>query len=370
MSTIFQNPTVTIPSAFSGVLTQTNSLDMNSVSATTPVFPTQSDPDAPTTTISSSSALISQPTPTGIAQAILPNPPLDPSSIDPTEMSLISLLFGPQLGYEFMLMHEESQLQVWLYVPVAISNALNISSSEVKGLQMKYYAPPNYNGDPTTLLTLYNAYIPFNMVKDLQSQLSVKTSPYYTASSGIAGTLASITVPSFPINFVPDPNSGPVGPGGGSGGSGSSANKRFKAVIAVCSAVAGVILFILAIWRYKVARNRRTRRDQARQRVFARHRGYGSLDEGQDIMHEAPSVQSVIDVSPHALHRRDSFWHAEDTLREHQRELRRSQVYHVPPYSPPSTAAAATVARTTPVYDQRTRVHFSRSVSGSDGSPS
>jgi hypothetical protein len=73
--------------------------------------------------------LQSSPTlPPNLPEMILPVPPLDTSPQNLAGMTLITLLFEPQLGYQFVLGNEQTQGQVWAFMPQAIGNALGITS--------------------------------------------------------------------------------------------------------------------------------------------------------------------------------------------------------------------------------------------------
>jgi hypothetical protein len=250
---------------------------------------------------------------------------------------------------------------------------MTLTGTKVKSYWLKPYSPSGSDGSLPSILTMYSAYIPSDKVDELRLQISTPTSQYFKGASGVPGELANFTVPSFPPDFEPDPNSGLSGSGGSGGNSGDT---RLKAVIGVCSGVAGIILIILGIWRYKVSRNRRFERAAARQRVFAsRRRGYGTLDDGddgQEIMYER-DPSSVLDISPDPIRRRESFYHAADALREHQREIRRSQAYQLPPNYKAIIAAHTTPdgargqremtdRNPAPIYDAYRRgVHFDSS---------
>jgi len=236
-------------------------------------------------------------------------------------MTLISLLFEPQLGYEFVLGSEQTQGQIWAFMPQAIGNALSVSSDQVKALWLKPYAQVGYNGDPSTLMTLYNAYIPTGSVDDMSHQIVSITSAYFTLSQGVPGQLANFTVPGFPLLYAPDPYSSSTN-GGNSGNTSvtsdkAAADKRRDAIIAVCTIIGGIALLVLGWWGYKTYKRRQEAGHQRLRDPLGLDRGYGATDNA-GIMRERPPS-----VGPDGI-RRNSFYFAEDSLRgyrDHARDM-------------------------------------------------
>jgi len=249
---------------------------------------------------------------------ILPVPPLDTSPQNLAGMTLTTLIFEPELGYKFMLSSEQTQGQVWAYMPQAIGSALGITSDNVKALWMKPYAPVDYNGDPDSLLTIYNAYIPSGSVDNMAHQIQSVTSAYFTGSTGIPHQLANFTVAGFPVLYVTDPYASSSDGGSDPGnttvsGDADSSNKRKDAIIAVCTIVGGIALIVLGWWLY---RNYKRRQEGAHQRLadpLGLDRGYGATD---NIMRERPPS-----VGPDGI-RRNSFYFAEDSLRGYRDHVR------------------------------------------------
>lgn len=252
-------------------------------------------------------------------------PPLDTSPENLAGLTLISLLFEPQLGYEFVLSNEQSQGQIWAFMPQAIGNALAITADQVKALWLKPYAPVGYNGDPSSLMTIYNAYIPTGSVDNLSHQIESITSQYFTMSQGVPGQLANFTVPGFPLLYAPDPYSS-SSDGGNTGNTSvnadkAAADKRKDAIIAVCTIIGGIALVVLGWWGYKTYKRRQEGGHRRLRDPLGLDRGYGATDNVGFTRERPPSV------GPDGI-RRNSFYFAEDSLRgyrDHVRDMEEEQ---------------------------------------------
>lgn len=66
----------------------------------------------------------------GLPSAIVAVPALNvqPATLQDQGFTPISVLFQPELSYEFVLQNQETQAQIWQFGPYMISTALNISS--------------------------------------------------------------------------------------------------------------------------------------------------------------------------------------------------------------------------------------------------
>jgi len=234
------------------------------------------------------------------------------------------LLYEPTLNYQFVANHPETVGQIWLYMPQVMQNALGIQPDQVKAYKLKPYAPAGSNGDPSSLMTLYLAYIPSEQVDPLTGLLQSSGSQYFTASEGIPGQLAKATVPGFPILYTPDPNPGGSGissPSNSSTVTSDSSNKRRNAIIGVCASIGGIALLVLGWW---IVRSYKRRQEGMHTRLGegpsdplgfnqGGYRGYGAT-EGE-MQQRPPSV------GPDGI-RRNSFYFAEDSLRGYRDHVR------------------------------------------------
>ena len=129
----------------------------------------------------------------------------------------------------------------------------NLPESNVKTLYLQVYVPATYQGvaDVAELGTMYLAYIPSDDVNTLAAEIKVRSSQFYTGTSGIAQQLAARVDPGYPLNSVVDPNA--VTDGNASSGSGiaSSSKTRQDAIIGVVSALGAITAIVLGflIWR-------------------------------------------------------------------------------------------------------------------------
>jgi len=253
---------------------------------------------------------------------IQPNPPLDTSANNLQGYTLVTLLYEPELNYAFVLNSSQTQGQIWEFSPVAMSNALGISTDQVKILYLKPYAPVTANpNDLSSILTLNLMYIPSQYVETLAGLLQSTSSKYYTASSGVAGQLANFTTPAFPVLYTTDPNvastdGGPANNDAASSITAASARRK-DAIIGVCSAIGGIAVLVLAWWLIKTYQRKR---ESQHHRLSAASNdplgygrggfvGYGATEDGMRERREAPPS-----VGPDGV-RRNSFYFAEDSLR-------------------------------------------------------
>jgi len=209
-------------------------------------------------------------------------------------------------------------------MPQAIGNALGITPDNVKALWMKPYAPIGYNGDPASLMTVYNTYIPTSSVDNMSLQILNPTSQYFTGSQGIAGQLAGFTVSGFPLLYVSDPNTSSSNNGNGQGSNAvtsdqEAGNKRRNAIVAVCSVIGGIALIVMSWWGYRTYKRKQEGRHQRLADPLGLdhggHPGYGATDTDGAMRERPPSV------GPDGI-RRNSFYFAEDSLRGYRNPVR------------------------------------------------
>lgn len=178
---------------------------------------------------------------------------------------------------------------------------------QVLNLYLQVYAPLSYQGaqDVDQLATMWLAYVPTDMVNDLAAQIKVRTSKFYTGSTGIAQSLALRVDSSFAINSVQDPNSSTDGTtSGSSSGSNSSASSTSKtrqdAIIGVVSALGAIALAILGLLLF---RGWKRRQELAHRRLSDPTDMAGARPYGQEFDRDSLGGQ-----------RRRSFYYAEDSL--------------------------------------------------------
>lgn len=174
----------------------------------------------------------------------------------------------------------------------------------MKTLYLQVYEPASYKSvaDVAQLGTMFMAYIPSDQVSTLAAQIKVMSSPFYTASTGIAQQLALRVNSGFALNSVVDPNAKTDGSTSGSSSSSSSATSKTRqdAIIGVVSALAAIALLILVLLVY---RSWQRRQDLAHRRLS--DPVPGARPEGQEFDRDSVGAP-----------RRRSFFYAEDS-REH-----------------------------------------------------
>lgn len=172
----------------------------------------------------------------------------------------------------------------------------------MKTLYLQVYEPASYTSvaDVAQLGTMFMAYLPADQVSTLAAQIKVKSSPFYTASTGIAQQLALRVNSGFALNSVVDPNAqtdGGSSSGSSSISSGASSKTRQDAIIGVVSALGAIALLILIMLVY---RSWQRRQDLAHRRLS--DPVPGARPEGQEFDRDSVGAP-----------RRRSFFYAEDS---------------------------------------------------------
>lgn len=189
---------------------------------------------------------------------------------------------------------------MFVYFPMTIANALDIPVSKVQTLYLQAYKPTSYTGpaDIAHLGTMYLAYLPTENVTNLAAQIKAHSSPFYTASTGLAKELAVHVDATFAINSVTDPNSGSSSAAAVAAASDNASLTRQNAIIGVVSALAGLALIMLA---YLVYKSYLRKRELAHRRLT-------------DPMIAGVRPNRDFDVDSVGAPRRRSFYFAEDSL--------------------------------------------------------
>lgn len=113
------------------------------------------------------------------------------------------------------------------------------------GLQV--YQPASWNGDETSLLTQYMAYIPSECFDTLNAYIQTPSSPLYN-QTGIEGQLAAQINTAFPLAAAASDTT----PSSSSTSEGSSSSKKKRnIIIGVCVGVGGALWIALVWWVYK-----------------------------------------------------------------------------------------------------------------------
>lgn len=168
---------------------------------------------------------------------------------------------------------------------------------------MIVYIPSTYTGpqDIDQLRTVWQGYIPQNMVAQLASLLLDRQSSFYTKQPDTLSTqLADCVDPSLPLNALSCPQ-----PGGNPSSSSTSASSdvRKNAIIGVVSSLGGIALVIVGCVAYRTVKHRYS----ASHRRVSDPSGAGVRPEGQDFDRDSVGDR-----------RRRSFYYAEDSLQGYE----------------------------------------------------
>ncbi|KAF2725736.1 hypothetical protein K431DRAFT_259360 [Polychaeton citri CBS 116435] len=194
----------------------------------------------------------------------------------PENATLVQVGFNYGLNYPFVVAHSDSTAQIFAFLPQGIAHGLNISNSSVT---MHSLQPFDTTNELKYVTTLANAYIPSDLVDQLQLDLHAPFGAIYGNPSAPVKTLMQMINPTIPIIPGANLNSGSVtdepenpsasstaaaGDGAPIGGdSGSSQKVRSSSVGIGVGAVAGAALYgaamIYVARRYKKRRQNHQR---------------------------------------------------------------------------------------------------------------
>jgi hypothetical protein len=295
------------------------------------VTPTLDNPDDATSTIV---PVAQVPLPSNLPESIFPPNALDTD--DPAtkeklqDYTLISLLFGAELSWAFVVNNPQTTGQLFAYTPQAIASALGIPVDDVITYKLQVFVPTNYAGNADDLRTTYLAFIPTDLVPELQAQVTARNSGFYQNSSGPARQIANLVDPTYSITSVANgPNSPNVGsppPGvAPSSNLGTSNNTRRNAIIGVCATIGGII-FLIGLWfAFDKAKQRR---EQSHQRlVYGGDGDYNNYGAARAQSPQSPPYENPFQHEDDMAERRRSFFFAEDSLRGYVQERDEEPVF-------------------------------------------
>ena len=182
----------TFPSNSQGPFTQQPT---GSDSATAQSVPSQIIVQPPLSSDSGSASSSNGPTglPTGVPLVLYP--PSGPVK-QPDNTDMIQIGFKYPLNYKFVWTHDESQQQIFKYLPLGISYGLNI---EVSNVTMQTLRAWDTTQDLHYITTLAIAWIPSGLVETLGLLVQTQTSRFYNNPDSSTNTLLSMINNALPI---------------------------------------------------------------------------------------------------------------------------------------------------------------------------
>lgn len=201
----------------------------------------------------------SAPLPANLPARIYPAELVSPTAL-PSGDVLCSLLFTSFLSWDFVVENTQSQGQIFSWTPLIISQALNISSTDVPPFALQVFVPATYEGpnDAQMLRTEYLFYLSSDLVTVLANEIKVQSSSFYRVVEPYKD-LANQVDPAFALTSVPNPNAVP----GTTSAASSRGNKsRTTTIIGVVSALGGLALIILGILIFNGVKRSRQLRHQ------------------------------------------------------------------------------------------------------------
>ncbi|KAL2047049.1 hypothetical protein N7G274_001067 [Stereocaulon virgatum] len=131
--------------------------------------------------------------PTGVPLILYP--PQGPKQ-QPENTDMIQIGFKYPLNYDFVWTHNESQQQIFKYLPLGISYGLNIDPSNVTMQTLRAW---DTTRDLHYITTLALAWIPSGLVDTLSLLVQTRTSRFYTNPDDSTNTLLSMINNAIPI---------------------------------------------------------------------------------------------------------------------------------------------------------------------------
>lgn len=212
-------------------------------------------------------------------------------------------------------------------MPLIISNALNISTDEVKTVALQAYQLASYEEDDAdTILTVYLATIPSTYVDALEDLINAPTSSFYT-QSGVEGQLSDQIVSTFSIRSYATTE----GTTTGSSSDGTNTTKITKdnsktiiiAVVVSCGlvllAIAGYLAFratkrgAIALGTNSPRMERNGSRDNMDPTLRTFQLGGGNRDQFRDSMSSTSTSSTGFDGSSRGVGGRVGRGHATST---------------------------------------------------------
>ncbi|KAF2774582.1 hypothetical protein EJ03DRAFT_347174 [Teratosphaeria nubilosa] len=114
----------------------------------------------------------------------------------PVNFTLIQVGFNYGLNYPFVVSSENTTTQIFEFLPQGIAYGLGISTTDVK---MNALLPYDTSSTQGYIKTLAQAYIPSDMVTDLEQALHQPNSQLYCNPSSTVRTLMSMIDPTIPL---------------------------------------------------------------------------------------------------------------------------------------------------------------------------
>lgn len=235
--------------------------------------PTSTPKTGSTTAMAVASSTNSAPTgiPTGMPQ-VIQAPGGEPSP--PTNFTLVQVGFTYSLNYQFVAGNGSAISQIFTYLPQGIAYGLGVSQDQVK---MNALIPYDTTSTLGYMTTLAQAYIPGDLVNQMQLDLHQPNSNMYENPSPPVNTLMSFINPTLPMypgssldnggTYTANPgatSSSPATDGAPIGGdSGSSQPVKGTSVGIGIGAVAGAAIYAAAMV-YVARRYRRNRQNHQR----------------------------------------------------------------------------------------------------------
>ena len=207
----------------------------------------------------------------------------------PANTTLIQLGFNNSLNYEFVAQHSVTIAQIFQFVPQGI--AFGIDCDALKNVTMHALQAYDTRSSLGYVTTLALAYIPSELVGDLQLEVRTAVSQLYSNPNTSVNALMNMINPSIPIQAgnLPDANSGSGnvganGAGGSSNMGGSTGPVRGTSVgigvgVVGGAAVYGAAMFYVAR-RYKKRKQGHARSPSVNDGNFSPRTNYSAMMTG------------------------------------------------------------------------------------------
>ncbi|GAA5820388.1 hypothetical protein JCM3770_000818 [Rhodotorula araucariae] len=177
------------------------------------------------------------------------------AAADTVPTTTISILLDDSMPWEWVVENSDASGQIFFYVPIVVTAALNVSLDTLKTIALQAYQTTNSQGE-SDILTVFLGAIPTTYVDALSAMIKTPSSPIYQ-QQGLPGQLAQTFVSSFAVTSFASESAlmGESGTGTSSSDASSATRTsksdgsgKSKTIIIAVVVTCGVLLIALAAY--------------------------------------------------------------------------------------------------------------------------
>lgn len=177
------------------------------------------------------------------------------AAADTVPVTTVSILLDDSMPWEWVVENSDASGQIFYYVPVVITQALNVSLDTLETIALQAYQTTDASG-ASNIRTVFLGSLPSSYVDALSAMIQTPSSPIYT-QTGLPGQLAQTFVSSFAVtSFASESASDDSDSGLASSADGTSARRtskdsgsdKSKTIIIAVVVTGGVLLIAIAAY--------------------------------------------------------------------------------------------------------------------------